>query len=198
MTGQETQVAETPDREACVGEPSDDELMQRYCAGEAASFDTLYQRYRIVVYRFFLRQLSTAEAEECHQEVWLKLINGRAGYQPRGQFRAYLFTIAHRTLTDRHRRNMKHAAVDPETAVEEIADAAADPASLTADGREAERLYRCIAELPIAQREALLMKESAGLSLAEIAAITNTSEEGVKSRLRYAMQKLRQALHHHD
>lgn len=194
MTGQETQVAATPARAAGVGDPSDDDLMQRYCAGDPASFDALYQRYRIVVYRFFLRQLSAAEAEDCHQEVWLKLINGRAGYQPRGQFRAYLFTIAHRTLTDRHRRNMKHAAVDADAAVEEMADATADPASATATGREAERLNRCIAELPIAQREALLMKENAGLSLEEIAAITDTSEEGVKSRLRYAMQKLRQAL----
>lgn len=193
VTGQETQAtASVP--EAGVDGPSDDELMQSYRSGEAASFDTLYQRYRTVVYRFFLRQLPQAEAEECHQEVWLKLINARAAYQPRGEFRAYLFTIAHRTLTDRHRRNIKHAAVDVDAAVEEIADANADPASAAADGRETERLHRCIAALPIAQREALLMKESAGLTLAEIARITDTSEEGVKSRLRYAMQKLRQAL----
>lgn len=193
VTGQETQ-ATAPAHEAGADRPSDDELMQCYCAGDAASFDTLYQRYRIAVYRFFLRQLPQAEAEECHQEVWLKLINARSAYRPRGEFRAYLFTIAHRTLTDRHRRNMKHAAVDVDAAVEEIADAAADPASAAADGRETERLHRCIAALPIAQREALLMKESAGLTLAEIARITDTSEEGVKSRLRYAMQKLRQAL----
>jgi biotin operon repressor len=45
--------------------------------------------------------------------------------------------------------------------------------------------------MPIAQREAFLMKESAGLSLAKIARITGTSEEGVKSRIRHAMQKLR-------
>lgn len=193
VTRQESR-AEAAAQAAGSDDPSDDALMLSYRSGDGASFDTLYQRYRTVVYRFFLRQLPKAEAEECHQEVWLKLINARTTYEPRGEFRAYLFTIAHRTLADRHRRNMKHAAVDTEAAVEDVADGAAGPAAATAAGREVERLYRCIAALPVAQREALLMKKTAGLTLGEIAQITDTSEEGVKSRLRYAMQKLRQAL----
>jgi RNA polymerase sigma factor (sigma-70 family) len=194
VTGYDTGEAAASAAMAGADGPEDDALMLSYCNGDAASFEVLYQRYRRAIYRFFLRQLPQPEAEECHQEVWLKLINSRASYQARGEFRAYLYTIAHRTLTDRHRRMMKHAAIDPESAIDGIADTSRDPESATADDRSAARLYRCIAELPVAQREALLMKESGGLSLAQIATITGATQEGVKSRLRYAMQKLREAL----
>jgi RNA polymerase sigma factor (sigma-70 family) len=172
----------------------DDALMLRYATGDAAAFDALYARYKGPIYRFFLRQMARADAEECHQEVWLKLINARTNYQPRGEFKAWLFTIAHHTLTDRHRRQMKHAAADPDAAPDDLADPAPGPEGAAGRQAEAERLYRLIGHLPLAQREALLMKEQAGLSLAEIARITGASEEGVKSRLRYATRKLRHAL----
>jgi RNA polymerase sigma factor (sigma-70 family) len=172
----------------------DDALMLRYAAGEAQAFDTLYARHKGPIYRFFLRQMSRADAEECHQEVWLKLIDARAAYQPRGEFRAWLFTIAHHTLTDRHRRQMKHAVTDPDSAPDDLADPQSGPEAATGLRREAERLFRLIARLPYAQREVLLMKEQAGFSLAEIARITGATEEGVKSRLRYATKKLRQAV----
>ena len=173
---------------------ADDALMLRYAAGDAEAFDILYQRYKGPVYRFFLRQMAQADAEECHQEVWLKLINARAGFQPRGEFRAWLFTIAHRTLTDRHRRQMKHALSDAASNPDQLAAPGHGPESETDSHRAFERLSELISRLPVAQREALLMKEQAGFSLAEIARLTGTSEEGVKSRLRYATQKLRQAL----
>jgi RNA polymerase sigma-70 factor, ECF subfamily len=193
-TGLDSHAPVAPALSAGAGEPSDDALMVSYRAGDATAFDALYARYRTAVYRFFLRQLPQAEADECHQEVWLKLVNGRARYQGRGEFRAYLFAIAHNTLTDRHRRVMKHGVIDHDADADAIADGASDPEAITAQGREAARLYRHLAALPVAQREALMMKESAGLTLAEIARITGTSEEGVKSRIRYAMQKLRQAM----
>jgi RNA polymerase sigma-70 factor, ECF subfamily len=173
---------------------TDDALMLRYAAGDAAAFDRLYRRHRGAIYRFFLRQMARADAEECYQEVWLKVIDARGRFQPRGEFKAWLFTIAHHALTDRYRRQMKHGARDPEAAPDELPDPAPGPEQAAGQQDQAERLYRMLAELPLAQREALLMKEQAGLSLAEIAQITGASEEGVKSRLRYAMQKLRGAL----
>jgi RNA polymerase sigma-70 factor (ECF subfamily) len=169
----------------------DDVLMARYVAGDALGFERLYARYKGPVYRFFLRQMPKADAEECHQDVWLKLVGARERYRPRSEFRAYLFTIAHHTLTDRHRRVARRDATLAPEMPEEIGDPSPGPEATTVRARDAARLYRLIAELPIAQREALLLREEAGLSLAEIAHITDTAEEGVKSRLRYAMQKLR-------
>jgi len=56
------------------------------------------------------------------------------------------------------------------------------------------RLVRALAELPAAQRDAFLLQQEAGLSLAEIAELTGAGDETVKSRLRYATAKLREAL----
>ncbi|MDE0054675.1 MAG: sigma-70 family RNA polymerase sigma factor [Gammaproteobacteria bacterium] len=57
-----------------------------------------------------------------------------------------------------------------------------------------ERLNSLIAALPNAQREALIMHKEAGLTIREIARVTGITEEGVKSRLRYAMAKLRRGM----
>jgi RNA polymerase sigma-70 factor, ECF subfamily len=177
-----------------AAQDADDVLMVRYRNGDSGGFDVLYQRYKGAVYRFFLRQMPKADAEECHQEVWLKVIRSRDGYQARGEFRAYLFTIAHRTLTDRYRKQLRRTVTDPQAPIDEVADDTPGPEAMALRQREAARLYRLIGALPIAQREALLLKEEGGLGLAEIARITDTSEEGMKSRLRYAMQKLRAAM----
>lgn len=170
---------------------ADDVLMARYVAGDALGFEQLYARYKGPVFRFFLRQMPKADAEECHQDVWLKLIGARERYQPRSEFRAFLFTIAHHTLTDRHRRLARRDATLASEPIDQMRDPAPGPEATAMRARDAARLYRLIGRLPIAQREALLLREEAGLSLAEIARITDTAEEGVKSRLRYAMQKLR-------
>lgn len=170
---------------------ADDALMARYVAGDVFGFERLYARYKGPVFRFFLRQMPKADAEECHQDVWVKLIGARERYQPRSEFRAFLFTIAHHTLTDRHRRLARRDATLAPEPLDEMRDPAPGPEAAAMRARDAARLYRLIGRLPIAQREALLLREEAGLSLAEIAQITDTAEEGVKSRLRYAMQKLR-------
>lgn len=89
---------------------------------------------------------------------------------------------------------LKHGVIDQDAAVESLPDASKDLETAVQDSRLLERMQRCIAALPVAQREAFLMKEVGGLSLAEIALATGSAEESVKSRLRYAMQKLRRAL----
>lgn len=172
----------------------DDALMVAYVAGDASSFEVLYRRHKGPVYRFFLRQLAVSEAEECHQEVWLKVIRNRDAFTPQGSFSGWLFTIAHRVLADRHRAAMRRMPESPDADPDTLPSSAPDLAVAADQTRLLARLYRLIAGLPIAQREALLLREEAGLSLSEIASVTQTSEEGVKSRLRYAMQKLRSGM----
>ncbi len=174
-----------------AGGSNDDALMVAYCNGHAASFENLYRRHKGAVYRFFLRQMPKCDAEECHHEVWIKVIKGRSSYEPRGSFVPWLFTIAHRVLTDRHRSAMRRPIVAIDNDPDLLPSSNPGPEDATDQARKLNQLHALIAELPITQREALLLREEAGLSLAEIAAVTSTAEEGVKSRLRYAMQKLR-------
>jgi RNA polymerase sigma-70 factor (ECF subfamily) len=175
------------------GEAEDEALMAAYAAGDADAFDQLYARYRGPVYRFFLRQFGAVDAEEAHQDTWLRLIRTRSAYRPSGPFRSLLFTIAHNVATDRYRL---HARRPPPAE-------GADPDDRPGDGDTVEtahrdrlsaRLHGAIRRLPAAQREALVLREETGMTHGEIARVIGGTAEGVKSRLRYAMQTLRTEL----
>ncbi|HYC37969.1 MAG TPA: RNA polymerase sigma factor [Usitatibacter sp.] len=177
---------------------SDEELMLAYAGGDAAAFDALYRRHKGPLYRFMLRSVKTrGEAEELYQDVWMRVIEARARYLPRAKFATWLYTVAHNRLVD-HWRARGLAAVSLDEDELEIPEPAAPPSSepeRIAEGRQAaERFAAALAALPLAQREAFLLHHEGELGVAEIAAATGTHAEAAKSRLRYAMNKLREAL----
>ena len=165
--------------------------MLAYGAGNAAAFETLYTRHRGRLYRFVLRSVKArGTAEELFQEIWMRVIEARSRYTPQARFTTWLYTIAHNLLTD-HWRRKGLALVE----LDEDAHAAApdDPAR-SAEARQAlARFAAALEALPPLQRQAFLMHEEGGLSLAEIAQATGSNEEAAKSRLRYAMAKLKAA-----
>jgi RNA polymerase sigma-70 factor, ECF subfamily len=166
--------------------------MLAYRGGDAGAFETLYRRHRGALYRFVLRSLKQrAAAEELFQEVWIRVIEARSRYSPQARFTTWLYTIAHNLLVDHWRRKgLSLVQLD-----EELAIAASDNPARQAEARESlARLLQALEALPPAQREAFLLHEEAGLSVAEIAAATGAGEEAAKSRLRYAMAKLKAAV----
>jgi RNA polymerase sigma-70 factor, ECF subfamily len=178
--------------------PGDDELMLRYRGGDAVAFEALYRRHRAALYRFLLRQLGdAARAEEVFQDVWMRVIDARDRYQPRARFGPWLYAIAHNRLTDAWRAGGRAEILgqeESEGALEEL-PAADLPAHVWLDRkRAAERLFAALARLPEVQREAFLMQQEGELSVEEIAAATGVSRETAKSRLRYAVAKLRASL----
>ena len=79
------------------GEQDADELlMARYAEGNEAAFRAIYARHKGALYRYFRRQLTEDVANDCFQNLWLRVINARATYRPSAPFRHYLFTLAHR------------------------------------------------------------------------------------------------------
>jgi RNA polymerase sigma-70 factor (ECF subfamily) len=166
--------------------------MLAYRGGDAGAFETLYRRHRGALYRFVLRSLKQrAAAVELFQEVWIRVIEARSRYSPQARFTTWLYTIAHNLLVDHWRRKgLSLVQLD-----EELAIAASDNPARQAEARESlARLLQALEALPPAQREAFLLHEEAGLSVAEIAAATGAGEEAAKSRLRYAMAKLKAAV----
>jgi RNA polymerase sigma-70 factor (ECF subfamily) len=178
--------------------PDDDgELMLRYARGDMRAFETLYRRHRGALYRYLVRQTRNTEtANDLFQEVWSKVIVSRERYEPRAQFRTFLYRIAHNCFIDHCRRsavrNESSGAEDgwegalpgPE---QDRPDTRAEQAQMTASYRAA------LATLPAEQRDVFLLYES-GLSLEEIATISAVGTETAKSRLRYAVAKLRATL----
>lgn len=177
---------------------TDERLMLAYRDGDAAAFERLYSRYRVRLHRHLAHQCGDARvAEELYQDVWMKVIAARSDYEPLARFSTWIFRIAHHRLIDHYRRHARDAAAryDGETDPDQLPAAPQHNPAAAVERREiAVRLSAAIASLPEPQREAFLLAEEGGLTLEEIAAATATGRETVKSRLRYAVGKLRHSL----
>jgi len=182
---------------------SDEDLMRAYAAGDVTAFDYLYARHRGGLFRFISRQCSDrAVAEELYQEVWSGLIQARQRYRPdpRARFATWLYTLAHNRLVDWYRRNSKVVWIsfggdEDESGQDEPGASRMAQPEVQAESRElAAKLLQLLDQLPPPQREAFLLHEEGGLSVEEIATVTGTPLEAAKSRLRYAVAKLRLGL----
>ncbi len=182
---------------------TDEALMLAYVAGSADAFDRLYARHRGGLYRFILRQCKAASvAEELFQDVWMSVIRTRKSYVPSARFATFLYRIAHNRLIDHFRRSIHRPSLsdgsdsdEGEDPVESIpADPREQPDALLLSKTRIERFHALLATLPDLQREAFVMREEGDLSVEEIAAATGVSPETAKSRLRYAIAKLRRGL----
>ncbi len=173
-------------------EAPDEQLMLAYRDGSAGAFETLYARHRTRLYRFVLRSVKSRPiGEELFQEIWLRVIESRARYKPQARFTTWLYSIAHNHLADHWRkRGLTLVALEGD----EAPGASPDPADQAQARQSLERFAAALQALPPLQREAFLLHEEGELSVAEIAAATGTNDEAAKSRLRYAMAKLKAAI----
>lgn len=177
--------------------------MFAYQNGDAAAFEVLYGRWRRRLFRYLTQQCGQQGAcDEIFQDIWLRVVNARLQYTASAPFHAWLFRIAHNRLMDHWRSTRRMPILASAFADDEADDAMADIPAPDADRPErvaerkalAEHLVNAVQALPDAQREAFLLAEEGGLSLEEIARLTEVGRETVKSRLRYALGKLRQEL----
>jgi RNA polymerase sigma-70 factor (ECF subfamily) len=183
---------------------SDEALMARYGRGDAAAFDLLYRRHEMRVWRYLERNVGNrATADELMQEVWFAVARDAARYRPSARFTTWLFTIAHNRMIDSIRTSRRHTSLDTlgfeaESVVEQLtSDPSAGPLAAAVARDQAGALVRAFEKLPGEQREAFLLQIEGDLSVEEIAAITDSSFETTKSRLRYARSKLRELLKEH-
>lgn len=182
------------DRVARTSTDDDGALMLRYRDGDVAAFEVLYRRHNDALYRYLLRLSRHPDnADDIFQEVWGKIIRARDSYRPTAKFATFLYRVAHNCFIDHLRRNKRHVHsefFEPE----EQPDPGAAPEDLAERSLARRRLGAALHDLPDEQREVFLLHEEAGLSLDQIAAIMNSNRETTKSRLRYAVNKLRAAI----
>ena len=187
-------------------EPCTDEaLMRAYGQGDARAFEALYARHKGATYRYFLRHAGgdTATADELHQDLWLKVIGARERYEAQAKFSTWLYTLARHRLVDhwRSRHGVSLASLEDDAIVTQAEESVAasrdvddDPLHASIDAETRRRLVAALADVPPLQRDAFLLHIEGGLPLDEIARLTATSGETVKSRLRYAYRRLRETL----
>lgn len=187
----------------------DDTLMRAFAGGDAAAFEQLYRRHQAALYRFVKRLLGSAcagQTDEVFQDTWERVVNARDRWQPQGAtFRTWLFTMAHHRAVDCLRRSGREVALpeDEDGGEAPVPDGAAWSAWPAAPAGEADsadrafwraagqRLLDCLDGLPAAQRAVFLLHHEDGLTIDELAQALELGFETAKSRMRYAMSKLR-------
>lgn len=167
---------------------SDEALMLRYCEGDLSAFQELYGRHSRGLYRFLSWRSPRRDwVDEIAQDSWFSLHQARAGYTPQATFRTFLYQIARNRLIDLLRQPQ---ATEVELTAP-VMDASAAPDAAMESRQQNSALHAAIHALPAEQKEALILQQFSGMSLEEIAQLVAAPVETVKSRLRYAMKKLR-------
>ncbi|WP_333797510.1 sigma-70 family RNA polymerase sigma factor [Rheinheimera sp.] len=172
----------------------------------------LFRSHADALYHFLLKQSDAELAQDISQQSWLKVLElqswqtesasqaagtGIKGdFQQRCQFKTWLFTLARNALFDELRRRQRWSG--PELSEETMLDTQVSQLELLVAAERQQALQQAIEVLPLLQKEALLLQLE-GFSLEDIASISGSAAETVKSRLRYARTSLSQALeHYHD
>lgn len=188
------------------GEATDEMLMVRYQRGDREAFAELVRRYERPIYNFVLRQLRHAAlAEDLTQDTFLRVVQKAGEFKHEARFSTWIYTIARNLCIDQHRKlgHRRHASLDqpkPGDDQRPLVEAVADPhprssVERTAVGGEvASSIIAAVESLPDEQREVFLLRELANLPFRDIAEVTGVGENTVKSRMRYALERLQQAL----
>ncbi len=191
----------------------DEALMQAYAHGDTAAFDALYARHEAALLRFVRRLLGqrlAAQADEVFQDTWMRIISARNSFDASlARWRTWAFTIAHNLAMDRLRtsgREWSPEAADPGDTdtpdpmdwLQEALDLAHPSAEDIAHWRAAgHQLLQCLEALPAPQRAVFLLHHEEDSSVEELARQLGLGYETVKSRLRYALAKLRGCMQHY-
>lgn len=183
---------------------SDEALMQAFCEGKAHAFELIYSRHEKPLYRFIRRVLGVALAhftDDVFQDTWIKLVDARDRWQARenASFKTWLFTLAHHRAIDLLRQHGREVSVDDGWLDDDAGEAwqlwpaptSEQPEQQAFWRKAGQQLLECLEGLPALQRAAFLLHHEDNLSLDEMTQVLNSEFETVKSRLRYALSKLR-------
>jgi RNA polymerase sigma-70 factor (ECF subfamily) len=193
-----------------AGEATDEALMIRFQAGDRTAFTALVRRHQTALYNFALRQVGAqAVAEEVVQDAFVRVVQSAAEFKHEARFTTWVYTILRNLCIDQLRRRAlrRHPSLDERapsadgegpTLLEQTADKRAS-VEREATGAELQaRITQAVEALPDDQREVFLLREVGNLPFKEIAVVTGAPENTVKSRMRYALERLQQALYDYE
>jgi RNA polymerase sigma-70 factor, ECF subfamily len=192
-----------------AAEPTDEALLARYRRGDTDAFRSLVRRHQRALYNFALRQVRVPSvAEDIVQDVFVRIVQNADTFKEESRFSTWAYTIARNLCIDhlRKRVHRRHASLDAPASAGGRDDGEGAPlgekiagpgmgADRSAIGKQLQTHIRAAVEaLPEDQREVFLMRQVSELPFKEIAEIVGVSENTVKSRMRYALERLQSAL----
>lgn len=166
------------------------------------------KRHEVGLFNFILRSVrDRATAEELLQDTWIRVLSGIRDFQRASKFSTWVYTVARNLCIDHARKAVlrRHPSLDQSsrsngsssdgpTLGEQLADGGprADRSAISKELQE--KLVAAIHELPDDQREVFMLREYGALPFKDIADIVGAPENTVKSRMRYALERLQSAL----
>jgi RNA polymerase sigma-70 factor (ECF subfamily) len=186
-------------------EHSDEELLRRFNEGDADAFAELVRRYERPLYNFILRSVRRRErADELLQDVFMKVVQRSSDFKGQSKLSTWLYTIARNLCIDHSRKMVfrRHQSLDAPraggedgpTLLERTAAEGAEPDRAAVMEDLKRRIAEAVEELPEEQREVFLMRHVQGMRFKDIADVIGVPENTVKSRMRYALERLQRAL----
>jgi RNA polymerase sigma-70 factor (ECF subfamily) len=184
--------------------------MVRFQGGDRAAFGLLVRRHQSPLYNFALRHLGSAPAaEDVVQDAFVRVVRNAGDFKHAARFSTWLYTIARNLCVDHARKgaHRKHPSLDqPKRSAEgdgpTLGDQTGDQGpSVERSAGSTEigaRVAEAVEALPEEQREVFLMREVSGLPFKEIAEIVGVPENTIKSRMRYALERLQAALSEYE
>jgi RNA polymerase sigma-70 factor (ECF subfamily) len=189
---------------------TDEELLRRFGEGDPRAFEELMRRYQRPIYNFILRSVRDPEqASELVQETFLRVVQRSGDFLGGSKVSTWMYTIARNLCIDNSRKMVfrRHRSLDaPMGSDEGEGRSMLDTVAATTAGADREaigtdikaRLVAAVDELPDEQREVFLLRELQNLAFKDIAEIIGVPENTVKSRMRYALERLQRALSEYE
>lgn len=162
--------------------------------GDAEAIGTLYEMYRVSIYRYLFYRTGDAQAaDDLTSEVFLRMIAALAGYRIQGvSFQAWLFQIAHNLLIDHYRKMSHRDDVELEDAM--MTDTATTIPQNVERSLTSVTLRQALNRLSSEQRDVIVLRFVAGMPIAEVAQTLNKSEDAIKGLQRRGLLALREVL----
>jgi len=194
----------TDPREAADNDLSDEQLMSQVSRGHRGAFGLLVERHHQAALNLAYRLSGNPElSRDVVQESYLRILKAARRYEPRGQFRSYLFGVVRNVVRElsRRQRSRREERLDPGSGGDSIpgrfAATAAEPSTpvTVVEGQELrDRLFGILQSMPEPLRVVFVLSEMEGLSYSEIARICGCPMGTVASRKHAAVSRLRAGL----
>src|SRR5262245_7694634 len=172
------------------------QLLVRIADGDGVAMQTLFDRERPSLFRFFYRLCRRPDqCEDLLQGTFLNLWRYRSSFKNADSASAYIYKVALNEWKQNYGREKRHQTLVVESAGRNGAHAEPEDRATASERKEA--VWRAVELLPEAQQQVFLLHRLQNLNCREIAEATGESVKTIESRLRLALIKLTQALKAH-
>ena len=168
------------------------EIIGRVLGGDREAFSALVEAYRGPVFRLAFRMTgSLRDADDLAQESFLRAFQSLGRFRAGERFFPWLYTVSLNVIRNHLRREKALPEATAGSGVPEVPDPGGDPSDEAIRRERGRRLQACLLRLPVAVREALILRFYEGMSFEDLSLVTGDSPGGAKMKVYRGLEKIR-------